>query len=287
MPNPHHAAAAALLLAASALTSAPSTVLARPPANVAAGSALLDGSAVRLALDDGRLGLYDAREFRLADGRCSDCPTPRQALWYFRDEPIAVPRAPGTSLPALVWLGAPDRIESAMLSSDGRSLRAGNGDSFAMHLAPKIGSNRSWFNESTLAFWRRREIAVRGRLDGNTFITRTIWPRDYTITPSTARFAPLRSPDELQAWVRAGHGGARSEFAARLIWQRAGVPAAWANKPVLAVMLNGAQGDDDEAHGGHFAIATGRLGPRANGPTGWCTISTTWTASAKKASSPR
>ncbi len=26
-------------------------------------------------------------------------------------------------------------------------------------------------------------------------------------------------------------------------------------------MLNGAQGDDDEAHGGHFAMVTGRVGP--------------------------
>lgn len=32
-------------------------------------------------------------------------------------------------------------------------------------------------------------------------------------------------------------------------------------KPVLGLMLNGAQGDDDEAHGGHFGIFTGRLGP--------------------------
>ena len=27
-------------------------------------------------------------------------------------------------------------------------------------------------------------------------------------------------------------------------------------------MLNGAQGDDDEAHGGHFALVTGRIGAR-------------------------
>ena len=35
----------------------------------------------------------------------------------------------------------------------------------------------------------------------------------------------------------------------------------WSGKPVLALMVNGAQGDDDEAHGGHFAIVTGRIAP--------------------------
>ncbi len=35
----------------------------------------------------------------------------------------------------------------------------------------------------------------------------------------------------------------------------------WEGRPVLAAMLNGAQGDDDEAHGGHFAMVTGRVGP--------------------------
>src|SRR5204862_8231741 len=34
----------------------------------------------------------------------------------------------------------------------------------------------------------------------------------------------------------------------------------WEGAPVLAVILNGAQGDDDEAHGGHFALVTGRIG---------------------------
>ena len=33
----------------------------------------------------------------------------------------------------------------------------------------------------------------------------------------------------------------------------------WAGKPVIGLMVNGAQGDDDEAHGGHFAIVTGRV----------------------------
>ncbi|MBC8040760.1 MAG: hypothetical protein H7Y06_09475 [Opitutaceae bacterium] len=31
---------------------------------------------------------------------------------------------------------------------------------------------------------------------------------------------------------------------------------------VLAFMLNGAQGDDDESYGGHFAVATGQFGAK-------------------------
>jgi hypothetical protein len=44
------------------------------------------------------------------------------------------------------------------------------------------------------------------------------------------------------------------------VWERPGVARSWDGKPVLIVMVNGAQGDDDEAWGGHFAIGTGRLG---------------------------
>src|SRR5439155_19988147 len=47
---------------------------------------------VTSALAPGRsLGLYDTSTFRLTDGRCGDCATLRQALWYFRSETIAVP----------------------------------------------------------------------------------------------------------------------------------------------------------------------------------------------------
>jgi hypothetical protein len=41
----------------------------------------------------GAFGLYPAQDFRLATGECRDCPTIRQALWYFRDQTIAVPLA--------------------------------------------------------------------------------------------------------------------------------------------------------------------------------------------------
>src|SRR5690606_13655491 len=48
------------------------------------------------ALDDGRLGLFAAGEFDLTTGRCTDCGVPPAALWWFRDEVIAVPAGAGT-----------------------------------------------------------------------------------------------------------------------------------------------------------------------------------------------
>lgn len=52
-----------------------------------------------------------------------------------------------------------------------------------------------------------------------------------------------------------------ARFDTRLLWERhPGQPRQWRQKPVIGIMLNGAQGDDDESLGGHFAIATGRYG---------------------------
>ena len=56
-------------------------------------------------------------------------------------------------------------------------------------------------------------------------------------------------------------GGTRGPFAAVPIWERTpGAARRWENAPVLAALLSGAQGDDDEALAGHFALVTGRVG---------------------------
>ena len=48
-----------------------------------------------------------------------------------------------------------------------------------------------------------------------------------------------------------------------MLWQRDGTDLQRDDRPVIAVMLNGAQADDDEAWGGHIAVGTGLL--RAGG----------------------
>ena len=54
-------------------------------------------------------------------------------------------------------------------------------------------------------------------------------------------------------------GGAQSPYAAWTAWRNLRAPQDLSGRTVLAFMVNGAQGDDDEAHGGHFAIVTGRV----------------------------
>ncbi len=56
--------------------------------------ALLAGSTFAKPIsvsEDGHLGLYQAMDFRITDGNCNDCKTIPQALWYFKEETLAVP----------------------------------------------------------------------------------------------------------------------------------------------------------------------------------------------------
>ncbi len=67
-----------------------------------------------------------------------------------------------------------------------------------------------------------------------------------------------------RAHTQAPRGGAQSPYEARTLWQRDASASDWSGKAVVALMVNGAQGDDDEAHGGHFAIVTGRIARDGN-----------------------
>jgi hypothetical protein len=94
-----------------------------------------------------------------------------------------------------------------------------------------------------------------------TFIARTVWPKDFAIDGAAMPLKPFEGKESLTSFVQESAGGATSPYATRLLWERsAGQGRQWQDKPVLGIMLNGAQGDDDEAYGGHFAIATGTIG---------------------------
>jgi len=256
-------------------------------------SALLAGQAmagveVRSATAEGRLGLHAAGEYRLVDGKCPDCATEKSALWYFQNDTIAVPtanaagytrgmrpfddvrqwaktrpEADAASKPALLWVGSPLLVEGARLSEDGTKLQLRDKQSLPFALAPKLDSNLSYYDASSLKFFSGRPLLVRGKHENGGFVARSLWPADYALDFARLPYQPLQAGESLDALVRAEQGGARSPFAARVLWQRdANAPRQWADKPVLAFVLNGAQGDDDEAHGGHFAVATGRFGKR-------------------------
>ncbi len=238
------------------------------------------------ALEAAHLGLYDAAEFRLAGGDCADCPVIKQALWFFRDDMIAVPKSSAVqftlgataqadvrewarsnpagdgSKPVLIWIGSPQVLDGVRLAEEGRALSSGRGR-VEFSLTPKIASNRSWFDDSSVRHFTGRDLRLRGRMQDQRFVARTIWPADYDFDVAALPYRELASGETLATIVRADNGGARLPLTARVLWERhPGSARDWAGKPVLAIMLNGAQGDDDEAHPGHFAIATGSLGPK-------------------------
>lgn len=243
----------------------------------------------------GAFGLYPAADFRLATGDCLDCPTIRAALWYFRDETIAIPN-PGLPVasfasgvqaqddvrqwaaaraidapidyPPLVWAAAPQVVRGARLSTDGATLRTASGDA-AFRPTPKIPLNRSYYNEASIAFFAQRELTVRGTATADTFVGRTLWPEDFKLgshAPASRALPEASSPARsLRMLMRdAPRGGAQSPYHAATLWQRDAADADWTGRPVLALIVNGAQGDDDEAHGGHFAIVTGRVHAAGN-----------------------
>ncbi len=253
-------------------------------------------AAPRDALAGGWLGLFPAGEFRATDGRCTDCDAPPQALWYFQHEVIAVPRANGAGFerqlpalddvrswaqsvnwqpdaqrPALVWLGSPQIASGVRLDADGRTLTFADGSHSALALVSRLPSNVSWFNAGSTAWLQGQTLTLRGTQTGDAFTVRTVWPGSFDIDPATLSLQPLQDGETLATLVRADDGGARAPASARLLWERTpGAARGAAGKPVFALMLNGAQGDDDEAHGGHFAIATGIMGERGEW-SGWLT----------------
>ena len=238
-------------------------------------------------------GLYAAPDFRLANGFCTDCPTIPQALWYFQEEVIGVAKAgrpvasftPGLSVaddikawlaqrkdhdaleyPPLVWVAAPHVVSEARISIDASVLDSPAGILHAS-LVPKIALNRSYFDPTSADFFHRRTSKVRGTINGGAITMRTLWPEDFRIDsapPLMPLPAAMPATLALRDRVRAAPcGGATSPFASSTLWQRHrdrdSVPP---GRAVLGFMVNGAQGDDDEAHGGHFALVTGRTDER-------------------------
>ena len=242
---------------------------------------------VRGALDGVRLGLDHGGDYRLTEGQCADCGVAPQALWYFRGETIAVPaRAPcgfdpkltaqqdvrawvraypsgDNSKPPLVWLGAPQVSANLKLVDQGRALAAADGSRLPFTVVPKLPTHPSYYDASSAQHFAGRALRLRGRMEAGSFVARTIWPQDYALDFGKLPYQPLAAGETLGSLVRESDGGAKQPPAARVLWQRDPQAARdWAGKPVLAIMLNGAQGDDDEAHGGHFAVVTGAFGPR-------------------------
>jgi hypothetical protein len=235
------------------------------------------------------LGLFPAVDFRVTTGAAANGAAIAQALWYFRDELIAVPVAPnraasfspgvrvdedlrswvgalGDTVPRggapLVWIAAPDVVGSARLDDESARIATPSGG-LGFRLVPKIPLNRSYFDASSTHFFGSRSIKVRGTIERGGIVARTLWPEDFQLVelpPPRALTTELPATLALRKRVRADpQGGARVPFTKETLWQRSGTGGDLRGRAVIGIMLNGAQGDDDEAHGGHFALVTGRV----------------------------
>ncbi|MEV4777783.1 hypothetical protein [Burkholderia sp. LMU1-1-1.1] len=245
----------------------------------------------RDALAASFIGLYPGTDFRITRADCKDCPASRQALWYFGDDTVAVAsknavgstpqlraqddvrawlaatsgKAEGKP-PQLLWIGSP-QVAEGRLAADAASL-IGVDSALPVALTARLASNRSYFDASSQAYFAGREMKARGVHKDGAFHARTLWPRDYDM-PALPVPSPLKNGESIESLVRINGGGAREPFAARTLWRRDGAgDSSLAGKPALAFILNGAQGDDDEAYGGHFAVATGRF-DRQGGWDNW------------------
>ncbi len=246
-------------------------------------------------------GLYPAADYRITTGECADCSTIPQALWFFRKENIAVPNPgrpvagfdqqlrtsedlrrwnartpPGSVLdyPSLVWVGSPQAIGPVRLDAQGERVQTAVGES-VFSLAPRLDSNRSYYNEDSTVFFSQRELRLRGEVQGvpvqgeqkaaqggSRFVARSIWPEDFRLDPAAAVKPIAAMPQAIREFVRSDpRGGAQSPFATQVVWQRDPAAARQrGGRAMIGIMLNGAQGDDDEAHGGHFGLVSGRVG---------------------------
>ncbi|QBE64061.1 hypothetical protein [Pseudoduganella lutea] len=247
---------------------------------------------VKGALEAESIGLLSAESMLLRTGKCGACTVPKQGLWYFENDLIAVPgkgaavsgfsrgvdrksdvgnwaAGPGVeklAYPSLVWIGAPSILEGAVMLPGAGRVRTNAGIELDIKLVPKISTNLSYANGATADYFAGREVRMRGAIERagekEVFVARTIWPSDFAFEPAKLQSKPLREPSELAAFVREPIKETRG-IETRLLWERhPGQARDWKQKPVLGFVLNGAQGDDDESLGGHFAVATGRVGDR-------------------------
>lgn len=257
-------------------------------------SACMSPTGIKGALDDEFIGLLPTENFRLCKWRCTDREVAKDKLYYFENELIAVPKngmevsgfnqgvcrktdvvnwaatsqAKRLDLPSLVWIGAPSILLDAYIMPGGERLLTSDGSELNVKLVPPRPANRSYANRATAEYFEGRKVRMRGtveEVDGKPlFVARTIWPTDFSFDTNGLTSEPLRSSGEFAALVRQP---IRQKIGVdiRLLWERHPCQARdWHRKPVLGMVLSGAQGDNTKSLGGHIAVVTGRFGDKGD-----------------------
>ena len=251
---------------------------------------LLASSEPHSAVEAGSFGLYRAQDFVITDGAQAGSDTIASARWYFDNETIAVPGRgaplagyargiatfddvrtwnatrsvePPLEYPPLIWVAAPQIVRHERLREDGAALET---DETTMPIArmATIPLNRSYYAASSTRFFTGRSLTARGHLDSDgRFVVRMLWPEDFRLREAPPLHA-LRMDQQPGGTLRElmrgePRGGARSAFASYTLWRKPATTDDWRSCAVVAFIVNGAQGDDDEAHAGHFGVVTGRI----------------------------
>jgi hypothetical protein len=235
------------------------------------------------------IGLFPAGVFAKPSADCHELDNTSLARWYFRDESILVPatisitppyslqgtqaesdiacRAHQASIrlpaePPLIWTAADSCLDKTRISEDASRLICDSGE-IPFRLAERHPLNQAFLDMSSYNWLQARSLFMRGTVNLDmSFVARTLWPLDFKLPEKPPAHPLAAHPLAIRARIREEpSGGARSAFSAETLWQAPDIHAPSPGQPVIAFILNGAQGDDDEAHGGHFAIATGRIGP--------------------------
>ena len=150
------------------------------------------------------------RRFPLVTGECTDCPTLRQALWYFRAETVAMPNAglaggvvharrPGlrrrralgehtrpptrrSTIRRSCGSRRPQVVRDARMSADGHALGSRSDVGGPSSRTPKIPLNRSYFDASSIAFLPgARADGARHAATAAALVVRTFWPEDFRL----------------------------------------------------------------------------------------------------------
>jgi hypothetical protein len=251
---------------------------------------------IKSALVAETIGLLPAEGFLFSTVKSFESRMLKRSLSHFENELIAVPAngvvASGFSAqadrhtdigawamtphaaqlahPPLVWIGSSMILEGVSVMPGGRRARNADGIELDIKFVPPISANRAYVDSSTVRYFENRRVRMRGAVEEahgkSVFVARTIWPDDFALDPSKLTIGSLRDAADIAGFV-CQRDTPNTAVEARLLWERRPSQVReWKQKPVIGFVLNGAQSSGNASLGGHFAVATGRVGNNGE----WC-----------------